>query len=78
MHARFVEYRNTRSRPLRNEIIEEHLPLAHYVARRFARRGEPLDDLRQVAIVGLLKAVERFDPDRGVVVLVVRHSDDPR
>jgi len=66
MHARFVEYRNSRSRTLRNEIIEEHLPLAHYVARRFARRGEPLEDLRQVALVGLLKAVERFDPDRGV------------
>lgn len=66
MHARFVEYRATRSRALRNQIIEEHLPLAHYVARRFARRGEPIDDLRQVAIVGLLKAVERFDPDRGV------------
>ena len=63
--ARFVEYRASRSRALRNEIIEEHLPLAHYVARRFARRGEPLEDLRQVALVGLLKAVERFDPERG-------------
>jgi len=65
MRARFVEYRRTQSRVLRNEIIEEHLPLAHFVARRFARRGEPLEDLRQVALVGLLKAVERFDPERG-------------
>lgn len=64
--ARFVEYQRTRSRALRNELIEEHLPLAHHIARRFARRGEPLEDLRQVALVGLLKAVERFDPARGV------------
>jgi RNA polymerase sigma-B factor len=63
---RFVEYQKTRSRALRNELIEEHLPLAHHIARRFARRGEPLEDLRQVALVGLLKAVERFDPTRGV------------
>ena len=40
--------------------------LAEFLARRFTHRGEPLDDLRQVALVGLLKAVERFEPDRGL------------
>jgi len=65
-NSRFVEYRATRARTLRNEIIEEHMPLAYYAARRFADRGESLEDLRQVALVGLLKAVERFDPERGI------------
>jgi RNA polymerase sigma-B factor len=40
--------------------------LAEALAARFSDRGEPIDDLRQVALVGLLKAVERFDPERGV------------
>jgi RNA polymerase sigma-B factor len=40
--------------------------LAEYLAGRFANRGEPIDDLRQVALIGLLKAVERFDPGRGL------------
>ena len=40
--------------------------LAEFLARRFAHRGEAADDLRQVALVGLLKAVERFEPDRGL------------
>ena len=55
-----------RDRDLRNELVEEHMRLAEFLARRFAHRGEPLDDLRQVALVGLLKAVERFEPDRGL------------
>ncbi len=64
--ARFVQYRETREVQLRNELIERHVRLAEFCARRFVYRGEPFDDLRQVALVGLLKAVERFDPDRGV------------
>jgi RNA polymerase sigma-B factor len=63
---KFVEYRQTRDRTLRNELVEEHMRLAEFLARRFVHRGEPLDDLRQVALVGLLKAVERFEPDRGL------------
>jgi RNA polymerase sigma-B factor len=62
----FVEYRRTRERRLRNELVERHMRLAEFLARRFAYRGEPLDDLRQVALVGLLKAVERFEPERGL------------
>jgi RNA polymerase sigma-B factor len=64
--TKFVEYRRTRDRDLRNELVEEHMRLAEFLSRRFAHRGEPLDDLRQVALVGLLKAVERFEPDRGL------------
>jgi RNA polymerase sigma-B factor len=63
---RFVEYRRTRDRELRNQLVEEHMRLADFLARRFAHRGEPIEDLRQVALVGLLKAVERFEPDRGL------------
>jgi RNA polymerase sigma-B factor len=59
---RFAEYRRTGDRALRNTLIEEHRWLAVHCARRFAHKGEPLDDLVQVALVGILKAVERFDP----------------
>lgn len=62
----FAEYRRTRDRDLRNAIVEGHMPLAQFLARRFAHRGEPYDDLVQVALLGLLKAVERFDPGRGL------------
>lgn len=47
-------------------MFHEHLPLADGVARRFRGRGEPVDDLRQVASIGLMKAVQRFGPERGV------------
>jgi RNA polymerase sigma-B factor len=63
---RFEVYRRSRDRRLRDELVEEHAPLAQFLARRFANRGEPIDDLVQVALVGLLKAVERFDPGRGL------------
>jgi RNA polymerase sigma-B factor len=66
MHEKFVRYRATEDRGLRNELIEHYTRLAVFLARRFSNRGEPLDDLRQVALVGLLKAVERFDPHRGL------------
>jgi RNA polymerase sigma-B factor len=65
-YERFKEYRRTGDRALRNELVEEHVRLAEFLARRFAHRGETADDLRQVALVGLLKAVERFEPDRGL------------
>ena len=47
-------------------MVEAHLGLARSLARRFANRGETLDDLNQVALFGLLKAVDRFDSERGV------------
>ena len=62
----FEAFASTRDPKLRDELIEAHLGLAEYLARRFANRGEPLDDLVQVASLGLVKAVERFDPERGL------------
>jgi RNA polymerase sigma-B factor len=64
--AKFEQYSRTRDRRTRNELIEAHRPLATHLARRYANRGEPLDDLVQVALLGILKAVERFDPERGL------------
>src|SRR5436305_1451398 len=56
--SRFTDARAT--------MVNTHIGLARSLARRFANRGESLDDLNQVALLGLLKAVDRFDPDRGV------------
>src|SRR4051794_14442256 len=66
LRAKFIEYRKTGERKLRNELIEAHKSLASHLARRFSNRGEPFDDLLQVAYLGMLKAVERFDPDRNL------------
>src|SRR4051812_9943535 len=51
---------------LREALVERYLPLARSIARRYARGAESLDDLVQVASLGLLKALERFDPERRV------------
>ncbi|MEZ0066036.1 RNA polymerase sigma-B factor [Streptacidiphilus sp. MAP12-20] len=51
---------------LRNQLVRMHIPLVEHLARRFRNRGEPLDDLTQVATIGLIKSVDRFDPERGV------------
>jgi RNA polymerase sigma-B factor len=64
--AEFRRYRETGDTTVRDGLIERALPLAHQVARRYHRSGEPFDDLLQVARLGLCKAVERFDPERGV------------
>lgn len=50
---------------LRDELVRGHLPVAQHIARRFSRRGEPEEDLEQVATLGLINAVDRYDPDRG-------------
>jgi RNA polymerase sigma-B factor len=49
-----------------DELVERHLPLAEHVARRFRHTSEPLDDLVQVARLGLVNAARRWDPERGV------------
>ena len=53
LDERFARYRRTGDRRLRDELVEEHAPLAHFLASRFANRGEQRDDLVQVALVGL-------------------------
>ncbi|MFB7464437.1 RNA polymerase sigma factor SigF [Streptomyces sp. NPDC056224] len=69
--ALFIELRalpdgSAEKAELRNRLVRMHLPLVEHLARRFRNRGEPLDDLTQVATIGLIKSVDRFDPDRGV------------
>ncbi|QHC31302.1 SigB/SigF/SigG family RNA polymerase sigma factor [Streptomyces sp. HF10] len=69
--AMFVELRgldtgSAQYAELRNQLVRMHLPLVEHLARRFRNRGEPLDDLTQVATIGLIKSVDRFDPERGV------------
>ncbi|MFJ5938064.1 SigB/SigF/SigG family RNA polymerase sigma factor [Streptomyces sp. NPDC093071] len=69
--ALFVELRelpegSPQKAELRNRLVRMHLPLVEHLARRFRNRGEPLDDLTQVATIGLIKSVDRFDPERGV------------
>jgi RNA polymerase sigma-B factor len=66
LRRKFHEYAQSRDRGLRDELVTAHMGLAEYLARRFTNRGEPLDDLVQVAALGLLKAVDRFDPERGL------------
>jgi RNA polymerase sigma-B factor len=51
---------------IRSTLVEMHLPLVEYLARRFRNRGEWLDDLTQVATIGLIKSIDRFDLERGV------------
>jgi len=61
----FERWRRTHDRDARDELIARFLPLARKPARRYAQSSEPYDDLVQVASLGLVKAVERFDPGRG-------------
>jgi RNA polymerase sigma-B factor len=55
-----------RRRELRDRLVEMHMPLVEYLARRFSGRNEPLPDLVQVGAIGLLKSIDRFDPGRGL------------
>ena len=55
-----------RQAELRDALITGYLPVAHNIAHRFAHRGDNVDDLEQVATLGLIGAVDRFEPERGV------------
>jgi RNA polymerase sigma-B factor len=61
----FERWRHSKDRQARDELIQRFLPLARKLARRYVQSSEPYEDLVQVASLGLVKAVERFDPDRG-------------
>jgi RNA polymerase sigma-B factor len=62
----FQRYLETRDPAARDALVERFLPLARQLARRYQRAEEPLDDLIQVASLGLVKAIDRFDADREV------------
>lgn len=66
LRDRFEAYRATGDLAIRDELAAAHLRLAVHLARRFSHRGVPVDDLEQVASLGLLKAIDRFEPDRGL------------
>jgi RNA polymerase sigma-B factor len=65
LDPRFADYRATGDRAIRNALVEDHRWLARHCVRRFRNTGEPIDDLLQVAMFGLIKAVDRFDPALG-------------
>lgn len=62
----FEEYGRTRDPELRERLILLHSNLVRYLARKFANRGESLEDLTQVGMIGLMNAIDRFDPSRGI------------
>ena len=62
----FSRYRETGDTKLRDEIVASYIYIAEILSRKFVNRGVEYDDIYQVACLGILYAVERFDPDRGV------------
>ncbi len=62
----FAEYQRKRDPQVRDRLIMAHMNLVRYLARKFANRGEPLEDLTQVGTIGLMNAIDRFDPTRGI------------
>lgn len=64
---KFIEYQKTKDKTLRDELIEEHMYLAEILAKKYTGRGIDYEDIFQVASVGLILAVDRFDPSKGYV-----------
>jgi RNA polymerase sigma-B factor len=64
LHQLFVRWRVEGDRSAREALAEHYLPLAYKLARRYQGAREPIGDLRQVAAVGLLKSIDRFDVER--------------
>jgi len=62
----FAKYQKGHDPQVREELILAHMNLVRYLARKFANRGEPLEDLIQVGMIGLINAIDRFDPSRGI------------
>lgn len=66
LHDKFRRFAVSRDERLRAELAESYLPLAASLASRFAGRSEAIEDLEQAASLALVKAIDRFEPDRGV------------
>ena len=62
----FFRYYRTRSVAIRERLVMNHMNLVRFLAKKFANRGEPLDDLIGVGTIGLMHAIDRFDPERGI------------
>lgn len=65
LHELFVRWQQGEDQEAREELVRQFMPLTRSLARRYGRSSEPFDDLLQVASLGLLKALDRFDPERG-------------
>lgn len=65
-HELWVKFAAARDPLLRDQLVTENLGLARRLAHRFTHRGQPYDDLAQVASIALIKAVDRYDPERNV------------
>ena len=66
LHRRYAEIDDPAERDrIREQLVRGYESLVHYLARRFQNRGEPLEDIVQVGFLGLIKAIDRFDPDLG-------------
>lgn len=65
-HELFRRYKEHGDMDAREKLVMSHLNLVRFLANKFKNRGEPLDDLMQVGYLGLLKAIDRFDPSRGL------------
>ena len=70
----FRLYKEKGDEEARDQLIVSHLNLVRFLASKFKNRGEPLDDLVQVGTIGLIKAIDRFDPERGLEIK--RHFRD--
>ncbi len=64
--ALFHRYYRTRDPLIREQLVMNHMNLVRFLAKKFANRGEPLDDLIGVGTIGLMHAIDRFDPERGI------------
>jgi RNA polymerase sigma-B factor len=62
----FHRYYRTRDPVIREQLVMNHMNLVRFLAKKFANRGEPLDDLIGVGTIGLMHAIDRFDPERGI------------
>ncbi len=65
-HELFRRYKEEGDMDAREKLVMSHLNLVRFLANKFKNRGEPIDDLMQVGYLGLLKAIDRFDPSRGL------------
>lgn len=62
----FRQYAQNHSQALRERLVENHMNLVRFLAKKFSNRGEPLEDLISVGSIGLMHAIDRFDPERGI------------
>ncbi len=73
----FRRYKETGDPDAREQLVMSHMNLVRFLANKFKNRGEPLDDLMQVGYLGLLKAIDRFDPERGLEFTTFATPHDP-